>query len=188
MRKSYDCKQKILKFFCTRNNKIQGSMMQPLKTSNRLNLLTLRKQPSNQERYWSVCKKLKNLLLTVVLQYLVNNIFIVRQHIIGAKYQWITLIKKMTDWSCFALDQQKEFITLFSPFLSNPVGYKRTQLPHTPPLIGNVDPSRVVWLSWTVGVGGGENCGAPCRSVQTVVTELILLWSKPTGNWQDYIN
>jgi len=53
-----------------------------------------------------------------------------------------TLIKKMTDWSCFG--PEKEFITLCGPFLSNPGEYNRTQLPHTPPLIGNVDPSRVV--------------------------------------------
>ena len=38
-------------------------------------------------------------------------------------------------------------------------------------------------------MGGGENCGAPCRSVQTVVTGLNYSCDiKPTGNWQDYIN
>lgn len=103
------CKQKILKFFCKRNNKIQGSMMQPLKTSNHLNLSNLSGN-STQIRNVIVlfAKKLKNLLLTGVA---IN----CKQHFhrtstsYWSKISKNTLIKKMIDWSCFG--PEKGFIT-----------------------------------------------------------------------------
>ena len=78
------------------------------------------------------------------------------QHIIGATYineqthrKWL----KMIDWSCFGTEN--EFITLFglSYQIQEDIINKRTQ---TPPLIGNVDPSRVVWFSWAWVGGRGE--------------------------------
>ena len=55
-------KKKILKFFCKRINKMQGSTMQSLKTLKPCELTwPLKKQLSNSGiSYWSICKKLEN--------------------------------------------------------------------------------------------------------------------------------